>query len=61
MAPIGLMVAGPLAEKTGVAGWFAISGVLIAAMGFVAWVLPAVRELDSAMTLATSDGDQLSG
>ncbi len=32
-APIGLLVAGPLAERVGVARWFAISGVLIAVMG----------------------------
>jgi len=54
-APIGLIVAGPIAERIGVAGWFALSGVLIAAMGVVTWLLPAVRELDSAMMLASSD------
>lgn len=53
-APIGLLVAGPLAERVGVARWFAISGVLIAVMGIVAWSLPAVRKLDVAMGLATS-------
>lgn len=53
-APIGLLVAGPLAERVGVARWFAISGVLIAVMGIVAWSLPAVRKLDVAMDLATS-------
>jgi len=47
MAPIGLMVAGPLAEQVGVARWFTISGVLIAVMGLVAWSLPAVRALDN--------------
>lgn len=54
-APIGLLVAGPLAERVGVAQWFAISGVLIAVMGIVAWSLPAVRKLDVAMGLATSE------
>lgn len=57
MAPIGLMVAGPLAERVGVAKWFAISGVLIAASGLVAWSLPSVRALDVAMDLATADRD----
>jgi DHA3 family macrolide efflux protein-like MFS transporter len=49
MAPVGLLVAGPLAERVGVAWWFAISGVLIAAAGVVAWSLPAVRALESAV------------
>lgn len=55
MAPIGLLVAGPLAERVGVARWFAISGVLIGAMGIVAWSLPAVRALDAAS--ASREGD----
>jgi len=58
MAPIGLLVAGPLAEWTGVARWFAISGVLIAVTGVVAWSLPAVRSLDAAMATATAEHDE---
>ena len=54
-APIGLMVAGPLAEQAGVAQWFAISGVLIALMGLVAWSLPAVRALDTALSPAAAE------
>lgn len=58
MAPVGLLVAGPLAERVGVAGWFAISGALIAATGLVAMSLPAVRALDNAMrSLSTAGGD----
>jgi len=57
MAPVGLMVAGPLAERVGVAPWFAISGALIAATGVVALALPAVRALDAAMACATSVAD----
>lgn len=54
MAPIGLLFAGPLAEQVGVGRWFAISGVLIAVMGLVAWSIPAVRGLDAAMAEATA-------
>lgn len=54
MAPLGLLVAGPLAERVGVARWFAISGVLIGAMGIVAWSLPAVRALDAASAAAAA-------
>lgn len=53
VAPVGLMFAGPLAEMTGVATWFAISGVLIVACAMVAMAIPAIRALDSAMALAT--------
>jgi DHA3 family macrolide efflux protein-like MFS transporter len=57
MAPVGLLVAGPLAEQVGVARWFAISGALIAVTGLVALSLPAVRALDAAMGLATAGKD----
>ncbi|MHB1452246.1 MAG: MFS transporter [Coriobacteriia bacterium] len=46
-APIGLLVAGPLAERIGVAHWFALSGMLIVIAGLVTWSLPAVRQLDA--------------
>lgn len=48
-APAGLLIAGPLAEQVGVARWFALSGVLTAATGVVAWSLPAVRALGPAV------------
>lgn len=57
VAPVGLLVAGPLAERVGIAPWFAISGVLIAVMGLVAWGLPAVRALDSAMRALGAEKD----
>jgi len=46
VTPVGLLLAGPVAEKVGVAVWFAISGLLIAATGLLMWGLPAVREMD---------------
>lgn len=53
-APVGLVAAGPIAERTGVAAWFAVTGVLIAVMGVVVWALPAVRGLDGEMEAATA-------
>lgn len=44
--PIGLMIAGPMAEVLGVATWFGISGALIAIVGIGAYVIPSVRNLD---------------
>lgn len=55
VAPIGLLLAGPLAERTGVAPWFALTGVLLVACAFVALALPAIRGLDAAMVAATTD------
>lgn len=46
VAPVGLLAAGPLAEITGVAPWFALSGALMFLTGLPVWLLPAVRRLD---------------
>lgn len=42
--PVGLFVAGPMAELVGVATWFAISGILIVMVGIGTFFVPAVRE-----------------
>ena len=54
-APLGLVVAGPLAETTGVAWWFAISGALIAVTGAASLAIPAVRELDVVMRAKSAE------
>lgn len=59
VAPVGLLLAGPLAEQTGVATWFAITGVLIVACAFVALAIPAIRALDTAMARATEQAGGL--
>ncbi|MFD2368827.1 hypothetical protein ACFSO0_02250 [Brevibacillus sp. GCM10020057] len=43
--PVGLFVAGPMAELLGVAKWFVISGVLIVLVGIGLYFVPAVRQL----------------
>lgn len=55
VAPVGLVFAGPLAERTGVAAWFAVTGVLIFACAMGALALPAIRSLDTAMARATAE------
>lgn len=45
VAAPGLLLAGPLAERTGVAPWFALSGGLILLSGFLVWAPRAVRGL----------------
>lgn len=52
----GLLLAGPLAEHTGIALWFAISGAAILLTGVLPWVVPAIRRLDSAIPGARSTG-----
>ncbi|MDZ4179704.1 MAG: MFS transporter, partial [Coriobacteriia bacterium] len=52
VAPAGLMFAGPLAEETGVAAWFAITGVLLVGCALVALAMPTIRALDTAMEVA---------
>ncbi|MGV8083789.1 MAG: MFS transporter [Coriobacteriia bacterium] len=54
VSPIGLLFAGPLAERSGVAVWFALSGALIAVTGLAVSALPAVRSLDAAVRARTS-------
>lgn len=44
----GLLLAGPLAERTGVAVWFAASGVPIFLAGLLIWVPAGVRRLRTA-------------
>lgn len=54
VAPAGLVFAGPLAEQTGVAAWFALSGALIVVCAIAAFALPKIRALDEAMATAAA-------
>jgi len=46
MAPLGLAVAGPLADVIGVRVWFLIGGALIIVMGIVGFFVPAVMNIE---------------
>lgn len=46
MTPIGLLVAGPLADTLGVQAWYVVGGGLCALMGVVAFFLPSVMKLE---------------
>jgi len=52
----GLLLAGPLAEKTGVALWFVVSCAAVLVAGGLPRVTPSVRRLDSVMPAASSAG-----
>lgn len=45
-APIGLMIAGPLAEVLGLKFWFIFGGVVCALVGFGGRLMPALMEID---------------
>ncbi len=46
MAPLGLLVAGPVADALGVRSWYLMGAVVCAAMGVGGFFLPALRALD---------------
>jgi DHA3 family macrolide efflux protein-like MFS transporter len=46
MAPLGLSVAGPLAEVIGVRAWFLAGGLVIILMSAAAYFVPSVRNLE---------------
>lgn len=46
MSPLGLMIAGPVADRLGVQTWFVIGGVMCALMGIVGYFIPAVMTFE---------------
>lgn len=66
MAPLGLSIAGPMADTLGVRAWFVASGVLMVMMGVGALFVPAIMHIEdkalpivaAARTLTTVDAEQ---
>jgi DHA3 family macrolide efflux protein-like MFS transporter len=46
MAPLGLAVAGPMADIIGVRVWFILGGILIIVMGIVGFFVPPVMNIE---------------
>jgi DHA3 family macrolide efflux protein-like MFS transporter len=46
MSPLSLLVAGPLADRLGVQTWFVAAGVITALVGFAAFFIPAVMNIE---------------
>jgi DHA3 family macrolide efflux protein-like MFS transporter len=46
MSPLGLIIAGPVADYMGVQSWFIIGGVVCALMGIVGFFIPAVMTFE---------------
>ena len=51
MAPLGLAVAGPLAEVVGIRTWFILGGALIVVMGAIGFLVPAVMNIEKMSAL----------
>jgi DHA3 family macrolide efflux protein-like MFS transporter len=47
MAPLGLAVAGPVADALGAPAWYVIAGVSHAALGSLAFFIPALMRIES--------------
>ncbi len=46
MTPLGLIIAGPVADKFGVQTWFILGGIVTAAMGVAGYFIPAVVNIE---------------
>jgi DHA3 family macrolide efflux protein-like MFS transporter len=47
MAPLGLLIGGPVADRFGVQSWFLVGGLACALMGVLGFFLPAVVNLEA--------------
>ena len=47
MAPIGLMIAGPVADQVGLHAWFMLGGSLCVLMGVAGFFIPAVMNIEA--------------
>lgn len=45
-APVGLLIAGPLAERQGVQSWFILLGIVCLLLGIAGFRVPAIMSLD---------------
>lgn len=55
MAPLGLIIAGPVADLLGVRFWFAIGGIVCLVMGGGALFVPAITHIEERHTFAPAE------
>jgi DHA3 family macrolide efflux protein-like MFS transporter len=46
MSPLGMAIAGPLADAVGIQGWYLVTGGVMAAMGVSAFFVPTLMQLE---------------
>lgn len=54
MAPVGLMVAGPVADQFGIQAWFLLGGLFCVLMGAAGFFIPAVIHIEEKGNIKTS-------
>ncbi|WP_119067116.1 MFS transporter [Aggregatilinea lenta] len=54
MSPLGLAVAGPVADAIGVQGWFLIAGVVCSLMGLSGFFIPALAHMEDGVVDAVA-------
>ena len=47
MAPLGLLIAGPVADHTGIKNWFFLGGILCVLMSVAGLLIPAVMDIEN--------------
>jgi DHA3 family macrolide efflux protein-like MFS transporter len=47
MNPLGLAIAGPVADSIGIRPWFSITAVMLVAGGVAGMALPALRNIET--------------
>ncbi len=55
MAPIGMAIAGPVADSFGVQIWFVIGGITCLLMAVIAYAVPAIFNLEEHMQRTTAE------
>ena len=54
MSPLGLIIAGPIADNLGVQTWFMIGGIVTLLMGIASLFIPAIMQFEAGRTPITS-------
>ena len=60
MAPIGLLLASPVAEVTGVRAWYVTAGLVCSTMGVAGFLMPSLLRIEAG-TIRTADGSAPAG
>jgi DHA3 family macrolide efflux protein-like MFS transporter len=56
MTPIGLMIAGPVADRVGIQAWFLLGGSLCVLMGVTGLLIPAVMNIEEKRSCRSAQG-----
>lgn len=60
MSPLGLLIAGPVADALGIRFWYVMGGLITLLMGLMGFILPSLRELDGEAPTLAPTGEEVS-